>query len=339
LAARSAGGYRSGCIFGKTARDRNALGVALLREWPEAERKSYAAWWLGEDHRLQDALNDLESARQALDAAEDCVTKLTRERDEAREQRNAHKRRFGNLVAIWDRDGGHRQAAEAGPEATYERVAQEIANRHDDLAAANARAEEEERNAARADEQSAAMIASLDTERAARVAAEAERDGTLTEANDLRLRVERLVEGAAKLTERAEEAEEEWRLADFRVKSAESRSDDFAARLAAAEAEVKRLRLAWDDPEMDATDGAHPAWWRGNDAGVAGAVRIVNEALDEALPLAGCVGGADLERVRQRIAALRERAERLVRAGDDMAALLPAYSELLARWAAAKGTK
>lgn len=26
--------------------------------------------------------------------------------------------------------------------------------------------------------------------------------------------------------------------------------------------EVKRLR---DDPELDATDGAHPAWWRGHD--------------------------------------------------------------------------
>jgi len=206
------------------------------------------------------------------------------------------------------------------------------------------------------------------TERAARVAAEAGWDAALTEANDLRLRVERLVEGAAKLTERAEEAEEEVRLADFRVKAAESRSDDFAARLAAAEAEVatlktvalanqnaaidlsgklaaaeaevKRLRLAWDDPEMDATDGAHPAWWRGNDAGVAGAVGIVTEALDEPLPLAGCVGGADLERVRQRIAALRERAERLEETGDRMAASIGADWPALTRaWAAAKGTK
>lgn len=31
-----------------------------------------------------------------------------------------------------------------------------------------------------------------------------------------------------------------------------------------AEAELAKLR-ALDDPDMDATDGAHPAWWRGHD--------------------------------------------------------------------------
>lgn len=36
----------------------------------------------------------------------------------------------------------------------------------------------------------------------------------------------------------------------------------------------------WDDPELDLTDGAHPAWWRGNDAGVHGALDRVKEALD-----------------------------------------------------------
>ncbi len=40
----------------------------------------------------------------------------------------------------------------------------------------------------------------------------------------------------------------------------------------AVEAEYVKLRaeLAWTDPQWDATDGAHPCWWRGHDRGVAG---------------------------------------------------------------------
>lgn len=121
-------------------------------------------------------------------------------------------------------------------------------------------------------------------------------------------------------------------------------------RLREATEEIVRVRLAYDDPSLDATDGAHPAWWRGSDAGVAGAVRIVNEALDGPLPLPGCVGGADLEAVRQRVAALRARVARLVEAGDEARDILNAildnqytYRERVdavdrwvARWAAAK---
>ena len=39
--------------------------------------------------------------------------------------------------------------------------------------------------------------------------------------------------------------------------------DALRTELAAAQAELARLR---DDPELDGTDGAHPAWWRGHDA-------------------------------------------------------------------------
>ena len=35
-----------------------------------------------------------------------------------------------------------------------------------------------------------------------------------------------------------------------------------------------------DDPELDGTDGAHPAWWRGTDCATAVVVRIVNDILD-----------------------------------------------------------
>jgi hypothetical protein len=41
---------------------------------------------------------------------------------------------------------------------------------------------------------------------------------------------------------------------------------DLIGRAARAEAEVDRLA---DDPQWDATEGAHPAWWRGCDHGVA----------------------------------------------------------------------
>lgn len=48
-------------------------------------------------------------------------------------------------------------------------------------------------------------------------------------------------------------------------------------------ATVEAKAEAWDtanDEEMDCTDFAHPAWWRGSDYGVAGACERVNEFLD-----------------------------------------------------------
>ena len=40
------------------------------------------------------------------------------------------------------------------------------------------------------------------------------------------------------------------------------------------------IQLAKDDPEMDATDFAHPAWWRGNDQGVIVLCGMINKILD-----------------------------------------------------------
>ena len=59
-----------------------------------------------------------------------------------------------------------------------------------------------------------------------------------------------------------------------------------------------------DDPEMDATDFAHPAWWRGNDAGVEAVVRIANEVLDGKDNLAGVSGSDTLQALRERLHAL-----------------------------------
>lgn len=36
----------------------------------------------------------------------------------------------------------------------------------------------------------------------------------------------------------------------------------------------------WDDPELDATDFAHPAWWRGHDHTTAVFCSLVHDILD-----------------------------------------------------------
>ena len=58
---------------------------------------------------------------------------------------------------------------------------------------------------------------------------------------------------------------------------------------------------AKDNPFWDCTDGAHPAWWRGQEYGGKAVVRIVNKWLDQTLDEM-IIGGYQLE-----IQALRER--------------------------------
>lgn len=64
-------------------------------------------------------------------------------------------------------------------------------------------------------------------------------------------------------------------------------------------------RLAEDNPEWDGTDAAHPAWWRGNDAGVAATVRILADAMDGKDNGRGVIGYAPLEALRRRVIAVR----------------------------------
>lgn len=50
-----------------------------------------------------------------------------------------------------------------------------------------------------------------------------------------------------------------------------------------------------DNKELDGTDAAHPAWWRGNDAGVLGAVGVIRRALEEGrCPETGNAGLSEL---------------------------------------------
>ena len=58
-----------------------------------------------------------------------------------------------------------------------------------------------------------------------------------------------------------------------------------------------------DDSEMDCTDFAHPAWWRGYDAATEMAMRAVKEILDGTGELCG-ICNEPWESLRQRLARL-----------------------------------
>lgn len=82
---------------------------------------------------------------------------------------------------------------------------------------------------------------------------------------------------------------------------------DLQQRIAQLESELAEARQG--NEELDGTDAAHPAWWRGNDAGVAQVCAQINAILD----------GADVfgtasepwESTRRRVAEARKNLERL----------------------------
>jgi hypothetical protein len=63
---------------------------------------------------------------------------------------------------------------------------------------------------------------------------------------------------------------------------------------------------AVDDPILDATDGAHPAWWRGDDHGAVMAAIRLEKAVDGKDLGDDVIGSPDIERVRRKILALRQ---------------------------------
>lgn len=78
-----------------------------------------------------------------------------------------------------------------------------------------------------------------------------------------------------------------------------------------------------DDTMWDGTDFAHPAWWRGHDDGAAGVIREVEKILDEDPRAAGVYGSERLQRIRERIHALRAAAGRAP-SGDSASAQIEA---------------
>ena len=87
-----------------------------------------------------------------------------------------------------------------------------------------------------------------------------------------------------------------------------------------------------DNPAIDGTDYAHPAWWRGNDAGVVAICRMVNDILDGKDDGAG-VANEPWESTRRRIAGLRAENNRLRR----ILAHVPGKVAIIAKEAAGFG--
>lgn len=100
------------------------------------------------------------------------------------------------------------------------------------------------------------------------------------------------------------------------VDALKAERDAATARAEGAEGERDQWR---DRPETDATDYAHPAWWRGNDAGVAAVVAMLSKHLDGE-PVVGTVNYAPLQAVRARVAALLTQRDAAIAERDRMRA-------------------
>lgn len=77
------------------------------------------------------------------------------------------------------------------------------------------------------------------------------------------------------------------------------------ARAAYAELERQGLIGIHDDPNMDATDGAHPAWWRGEEYGAMSVARRVLEMLKPEAKGPYNFSAPELNEIVKQIAALR----------------------------------
>lgn len=74
----------------------------------------------------------------------------------------------------------------------------------------------------------------------------------------------------------------------------------------AAAADLIDRLLASDNPDLDATDAAHPSWWRGQQHGVNGAVARLQAVLDGKDDGSGVLGSPGLEALRRRLLAERQ---------------------------------
>jgi hypothetical protein len=63
---------------------------------------------------------------------------------------------------------------------------------------------------------------------------------------------------------------------------------------------------ATDNPFWDCTDGAHPAWWRGEEYGAKSMIRLINRWLDQTLDemMAG-TNHTEVQALKERILQLR----------------------------------
>lgn len=76
-------------------------------------------------------------------------------------------------------------------------------------------------------------------------------------------------------------------------------------RLVAQADHERRVRsfVLVDDPELDATDGAHPAWWRGHEHTAEVFCKLANEIMD-GKPAGNGIAGEPWESTRRRLEVL-----------------------------------
>lgn len=91
-----------------------------------------------------------------------------------------------------------------------------------------------------------------------------------------------------------------------------------------------------DDPEDDATDAAHPAWWRGHDNGAEGTAKLLAKVArgEVAMPgRLGSIGDAarEIEAVRARVKELESQREQLMAVTQRQKGLLDRATDLAER--------
>lgn len=78
----------------------------------------------------------------------------------------------------------------------------------------------------------------------------------------------------------------------------------------ALDAEARRAEIEKaNDPIWDATDGAHPAWWRGHDNGAEGTAKLLLRVANGELDMRGQVFSGPIGEVSQAILGLRAQLE------------------------------
>lgn len=141
-----------------------------------------------------------------------------------------------------------------------------------------------------------------------------EKKSVQADLSTLRAENERLKEDIRKATETVqanyailhiekEQVEQMLELANLDGKRLAATNEEFKA-------ENERLRKL-DGPVFDATDAAHPAWWRGEKYGSQQAARKVRKILDGGDDGVGVSSDPDLEKIRRDILALKAENERL----------------------------
>jgi len=88
--------------------------------------------------------------------------------------------------------------------------------------------------------------------------------------------------------------------------------------------EIEKLRKLYDDPQWDATDAAHPAWWRGEDYGACQAAKLIADVLSGKNDCTGRMN-EPVETMRDSVFELKKKCESLQRRNDVQAKTIHGY--------------